>query len=82
MILTNVELGPFRSINTAQNCTIDPKITVLVGMNEAGKTVFLQGIHKASDALGSERFEVIEDYPRKDLTRYNKTHQDKPEVAI
>lgn len=82
MILTNVQLGPFRSINTAQNCTIDPKVTVLVGMNEAGKTVFLQGIHKACDALGIEHFEVIEDYPRKDLTRYNKTHLEKPENAI
>ncbi|AMO47578.1 Hypothetical protein AKI40_1160 [Enterobacter sp. FY-07] len=82
MILTNVQLGPFRSINTAQNCTIDPKVTVLVGMNEAGKTVFLQGIHKACDALNTERYEVIEDYPRKDLTRYNKTHSEKPENAI
>lgn len=82
MILTNVELGPFRSINTPQNCSIDDKITVLVGMNEAGKTVFLQGIHKACDALGSENFELIEDYPRKDLTRYSKAHQDAPEKAI
>jgi len=51
-------------------------------MNEAGKTVFLQGIHKACDALDVERFEVIEDYPRKDLTRYNKTHNEKPDNAI
>lgn len=82
MILTKVELGPFRSINTAQDCTIDPKVTVLVGMNEAGKTVFLQGIHKACDALNLEQFEVIEDYPRKDLTRYNKVHAENPEKAI
>lgn len=82
MILTNVELGPFRSINTPQNCSIDDKITVLVGMNEAGKTVFLQGIHKACDALGAESFELIEDYPRKDLTRYSKAHPDAPEKAI
>lgn len=82
MILTKVEIGPFRSINSSQECTIDPRITVLVGMNEAGKTVFLQGIHKACDALKSESFNVTEDYPRKDLTRYNKTHSSKPEVAI
>ena len=82
MILTKVELGPFRSINTSQACSIDPYTTVLVGMNEAGKTVFLQGIHKASDALGIEQFNVIEDYPRKDLTRYNKIHQANPENAI
>lgn len=82
MILTKVELGPFRSINSAQVCTIDPRITVLVGMNEAGKTVFLQGIHKACDALGIEKYDVIEDYPRKDLTRYNKVHPTCPEKTI
>ncbi|GKW26759.1 ATP-dependent endonuclease [Pectobacterium carotovorum subsp. carotovorum] len=82
MILTKVELGPFRSINSAQICTIDPHITVLVGMNEAGKTVFLQGIHKACDALGIEKYDVTEDYPRKDLTRYNKVHPNNPEKAI
>lgn len=82
MILTKVKIGPFRSINSAQECTIDPRITVLVGMNEAGKTVFLQGIHKACDALKSESFDVTEDYPRKDLTRYNKDHSSKPEEAI
>lgn len=82
MILTKVEIGPFRSINSAQVCTIDPLTTVLVGMNEAGKTVFLQGIHKACDALKSESFNVTEDYPRKDLTRYSKIHDSKPETAI
>lgn len=82
MILTKVELGPFRSINTPQECTIDNNITVLVGMNEAGKTVFLQGIHKACDALGNEKFDVTEDYPRKELTQYNKTHVDNPANAI
>lgn len=82
MILTKVEIGPFRSINSAQVCTIDPLTTVLVGMNEAGKTVFLQGIHKACDALKSESFNVTEDYPRKDLTRYSKIHDSTPETAI
>ncbi|WP_145480547.1 AAA family ATPase [Yersinia similis] len=82
MILTKVELGPFCSINSPQACTIDNKITVLVGMNEAGKTVFLRGIHKACDALGNEKFDVIEDYPRKELNRYNKNHADNPAKVI
>lgn len=82
MIITNIELGPFRSINTPQPCSIDPEVTVLVGMNEAGKTVFLQGIHKAIDALGIESYNVTEDYPRKDLTRYTKTHSASPESVI
>src|SRR5690606_14427773 len=36
MLLTSVKVGPFRSINEQQTTEIDPQVTVLVGMNEAG----------------------------------------------
>ncbi|MFD3222564.1 AAA family ATPase [Rahnella aceris] len=81
MLLVNAQIGPFRSINSVQEISIDPKITVFVGMNEAGKTVFLKGLQKSNDALSSDEFEVIEDYPRKNLTSYLKTHKSSPEKA-
>lgn len=65
-----LQLGPFRSINTEQTVAIDPDVTVFVGMNEAGKTVFLKALHKSLDAMKSEEFDPIEDYPRKDLSAY------------
>lgn len=67
MLLTSVKVGPFCSINEPQTTEIDPQVTVLVGMNEAGKTVFLRALHKAKDALDKEKFDLTEDYPRKDL---------------
>jgi len=82
MILTKATVGPFRSINTVQTVEIDPSVTVLVGMNEAGKTVFLKALHKASDALGQEKFNVTDDYPRKDLTAYTKRHASNPDTAV
>lgn len=82
MILTRAKVGPFRSINTPQDVQIDPKVTVLVGMNEAGKTVFLKALHKAADALGKERFNPTDDYPRKDYTSYMKRHAEKPDTAV
>ena len=72
MQLTSVEVRPFRSINEPQKTDIDPQTTVLVGMNEAGKTVFLKALHKAKDALGKEKFNLTDDYPRKDLTSYKR----------
>lgn len=36
MILTKAAVGSYRSINTSQSVAIDPDVTVLVGMNEAG----------------------------------------------
>ncbi|MGN7918867.1 AAA family ATPase [Lysobacter sp. 22409] len=82
MILVTAFVGPFRSINSQQEIEIDEKVTVLVGMNEAGKTVFLKALEKARDALGAEDFEPTEDYPRKDLTAYLKRHASTPDLAV
>lgn len=79
MKLTRAQIGPFRSINTEQDVTVNEKVTVLVGMNEAGKTVFLKALERSADALGDEFFDVVEDYPRKDLTTYLKRHKDNPD---
>jgi predicted ATP-dependent endonuclease of OLD family len=63
VILMQAVVGPYRSINTAQSVDIDAHVTVLVGMNEAGKTVFLKALHKANDAQGKELFNPTDDYP-------------------
>ncbi|CAN5367830.1 ATP-dependent endonuclease [soil metagenome] len=78
MFLVTAKIGPFKSINEPQTVPIDEKVTVLVGMNEAGKTVFLQALDKSNDALGLARFDPVEDYPRKDLPSYLKQHKTKP----
>jgi predicted ATP-dependent endonuclease of OLD family len=82
MRLISATVGPFKSIDVPQTVDLDPAVTVLVGMNEAGKTVFLKALEKSSDALGVEKFEPVEDYPRKDLTKYQKRHATAPEVAV
>lgn len=81
MILSSAKVGPFRSMNSVQTVTVDPAATVFVGMNEAGKTVLLKALQKSADALGEDSFEPIEDYPRKDLSAYLKTHKTQPAVA-
>ena len=82
MLLTSVTVSPFRSINQKQTIEIDNEITVFVGMNESGKTVFLKALEKSSDALDLAKFEPIDDYPRKDLTSYLKRHADNPEEVV
>lgn len=81
MILVSAKIGPFRSMNTVQTIAIDPEVTVFVGMNEAGKTVILKALEKSKDALQQEKFEIVEDYPRKDLTAYQKKHKSEPAVV-
>lgn len=77
MRLVSAQVGPFKSIDNPQTVGIDPAVTVLVGMNEAGKTVFLQAFEKSNDALGLAGFDPVEDYPRKDLSAYLKRHKTK-----
>ena len=79
MLLISAKVGPFKSINEPQDVMIDDAVTVLVGMNEAGKTVFLQSLEKSNDALGLASFNLVDDYPRKDLVAYQKRHKIKPE---
>lgn len=80
--IVSAKLGPFRSINTPQDLSIDPAVTVLVGMNEAGKTVALKALHKSRPAIGNEKFDLVEDYPRKDLSSYRRRHEQSPDVAM
>lgn len=81
MFLQSAKVGPFKSINTSQTVEIDEAVTALVGMNEAGKTVFLRALEKSNDALGRANFNPVEDYPRKDLPTYLKRHKEKADVV-
>lgn len=81
MIFVSAKVGPFQSINEPQRVAIDNAVTVFVGMNEAGKTVFLRALEKSRDALGLASFDPVEDYPRKDLPSYLKRHKTKAEAA-
>jgi hypothetical protein len=81
MLLVSVTVSPFKSINDLQTVAIDAAVTVLVGMNESGKTVFLQSLEKSNDALGVARFNPIEDYPRKDLPSYLRKHKLEAQVV-
>jgi predicted ATP-binding protein involved in virulence len=78
MLLVSAKIGPFRSMGLIQTVAVDPEVTVFVGMNEAGKTVILKALEKSADALQQEGFDVVEDYPRKDLTVYLKKHKAEP----
>lgn len=82
MQLVSAQIGPFRSINTTQALVVDPAVTVLVGMNEAGKTVLLKALQKAGDALAQDSFNPVEDYPRRDLSAYLKQHPTDPASAV
>lgn len=81
MFLISAKIESFKSINTPQTVSIDEKVTVLVGMNEAGKTVFLKALEKSNDAQKLSKFNLVSDYPRREYSKYQKQHDKNPAIV-
>jgi len=82
VLLTSAHVLSFKSIENSSSVLIDPDTTVLVGQNEAGKTAFLQALHKARSAEKGIAFDVVQDYPRKSLNTYQKKHDESPDTVV
>ncbi|MFW6016711.1 MAG: AAA family ATPase [bacterium] len=68
MKLKKIEIHKYKSIESKQVFEVDENITVLVGMNESGKTAVLEAIAKTNYFDEDEKFKynVTHDYPRKE----------------
>jgi len=69
MRLSKAHIRKYRSIRDTGEFEIEPGKTILVGPNEAGKTVVLQALQRLNAPKGNEGFEPLRDYPR---SEYNK----------
>lgn len=63
MRLTRFRVRKFRNIVDSGDIAVDPHVTCLVGMNEAGKTAILAALHRLKP-VGRATFDVQRDYPR------------------
>lgn len=58
-------------------------VIALVGKNESGKTTFLQALEKLNSAERTRgNFDLTKDYPRRELSKYKKTHEDQAAKAV
>ncbi|EOR10795.1 MULTISPECIES: AAA family ATPase [Acinetobacter] len=75
--LTNIEILKYKSFTTPQSVQIEDDITVLVGMNESGKTSILECLAKTNYFETDEKFKFNQtlDYPRKELKSINKSDE-------
>jgi energy-coupling factor transporter ATP-binding protein EcfA2 len=77
MKLVSATVGPYKSIVTPQEVSLDERVTVMVGQNEAGKSAILEAIYKTRPVPpGDAEFKVLLDFPRKNLNRYEREHPD------
>ena len=84
MKLTNVEIHKYKSIETDQSFMIEDDITVLVGMNEAGKTSVLEAMAKVNYFTNDDHFtfNTTHDYPRKEKKSLDKSGKDPTAVTL
>lgn len=69
--LEKIEIYKYKSIESAQSFDVGDKITILVGMNESGKTNILEALAKVNYFKDDEsfKFNKIHDYPRKEYKK-------------
>lgn len=75
MKLINVEIHKYKSFETNQKFDLDKDITILVGMNESGKTSALEAIAKTNYFQDDDlfKFNLTHDYPRKEKKKIDKS---------
>ncbi len=76
--LKQVTVNKYKSIQKTQSVEIDPAITTIVGMNESGKTSFLEVIAKTNYFSNDKdfKFDRTQDYPRNELIDFESSGED------
>lgn len=75
MKLKKVIIHKFKSFESSQEFDLDNDITILVGMNESGKTSVLESIAKTNYFQEDEQFKfsLTHDYPRREKKKIEKS---------
>jgi predicted ATP-binding protein involved in virulence len=69
MRLESAEIQRFRNFTDAQQMTVEPDVTGLIGKNESGKTTVLKALHRLNPANNPDKFALTVEYPRRRLAR-------------
>ena len=64
MRLTKARVQNYRSIVDSGEFEVEKFKTILVGPNEAGKTVLLKALQQLNKPEDTEGFDALRDYPR------------------
>jgi len=78
IILKAATVNKYKSIQKRQTVEIDPSITTIVGMNESGKTSFLQAVAKTNYFTDDAdfKFDTTQDFPRNELVDFENSDED------
>ena len=75
MLLREVRITDYRSVEDSGIVPIEADVTCLVGKNESGKTAFLQSLHllnPLNPMKGKKTFDEVMDYPSRKAAAYKR----------
>jgi predicted ATP-dependent endonuclease of OLD family len=83
MKLKKVEIHKYKSFESEQKFELNDGITILVGMNESGKTATLEAIAKTNYFQDDKQFKfnLTHDYPRKEKKKIDKSGENPKAVT-
>lgn len=85
MILKDVRIQDYRSVEDSGVVPIEHDVTCLVGKNESGKTAFLQALHllnPLNPIKGKKTYDEVMDYPSRKASAYKKTRATHPATVV
>lgn len=82
MRLHRAQVRDYRSVHDSEEFEVERAKTLLVGVNEAGKTAILRGLQMINPPEDAEPPEALRDYPRSRYTEIQSGHRDPSDVWI
>lgn len=82
MRLKRARVRKYRSVRDTGWFDVEDKKTILVGPNEAGKTVLLQALQQINPPDGARGFDALRDYPRSEYNDITTKKVDPAEVTV
>ncbi|MCY4081697.1 MAG: AAA family ATPase [Caldilineaceae bacterium] len=82
MKLQKARIQNYRSIRDSGWFDIEPTKTILVGPNEAGKSVLLRALERINSSNKNSKFDPLRDYPRSELINLSLDKDDGKPISI
>lgn len=82
MRLTQFRVKDYWSIHDSGEVGVEPSKTLLVGVNEAGKTALLKALQQIKAPDDAEKFSALRDYPRSRYTEVQRGDKDAGDVLV
>ena len=85
MLLKDVRITDYRSVEDSGVVPLDGEVTCMVGKNESGKTAFLQALHllnPLNPIKGKKTYDEVMDYPSRKSSAYKKVRATSPATVV